>query len=81
MKTTDYTMIVLTAEKGFILTQVEEVELSKRIFTDRVYLAVTESPDNWKEISLEEAAPMQEEQKALKEAAIKALEDEMNNKN
>lgn len=57
MKQIKGTPAVLVAAEGKKLTQADDaVRLSERIVTDRVYLAVTDSPANWKEIEGAEAA-------------------------
>lgn len=56
MKEIKGTPAVLVAAKGKKLTQADDaVGLSERIVTDRVYLAVTDSAERWKEITAEEA--------------------------
>lgn len=58
MKTTEYTTRVLTAEDGYMLTQSADVPPVKRQITKTVYLAATDSPDSWREITEAEAAEM-----------------------
>lgn len=56
MKQTKGTPKILTADEGMKLTQADEsTTLSDRIVTQRVYLAVNDSADNWKEITAAEA--------------------------
>lgn len=56
MKQTKGTPKILTADEGMKLTQADEsTTLSDRIVTQRVYLAVNDSPDNWCDIPQEEA--------------------------
>lgn len=56
MKQTNYTTRVLTAEPGHKLTEADEaVAMEARTVTDRVYLAATDSPERWREITNEEA--------------------------
>ena len=57
MKQTKGTPTTLTADRGMKLTQADDsVELSERIITDRVYLAVNDTAERWKEITEAEAA-------------------------
>lgn len=57
MKQTKGTPTILTAAPGMKLTQADEsTTLSDRIVTQRVYLAVNDSADNWKEITAAEGA-------------------------
>lgn len=56
MKQIKGTPAVLVAAEGKKLTQADDaVGLSERIVTERVYLAVNDSPDNWCDIPQEEA--------------------------
>lgn len=55
MKESSYTTRVLTAEGGHYLTQTADVPIGERTVTDRVYLAVNASPDDWREITADEA--------------------------
>lgn len=65
MKQTDYTTHVLIADEGMMLTQAGEVPDNERTYTDKIYLAVTDSPQNWREATAEEAAA---HQAAIREA-------------
>ena len=58
---------LLTPDEGMMLTLAADVPVESRIVTDRVYLAVNDSPDNWREITADEAA------------AIRAKQDEIFN--
>lgn len=63
MKQTKGTPTILTAAPGKKLTQADEnIELSDRIVTDRVYLAVNDAAERWKEITGDEAAQIAEAQ-------------------
>ena len=53
MKTSNYTVQILEPTNGW-LTQVEDVEIQSRIFSKKVFLAINDSIDNWKEITEEE---------------------------
>lgn len=66
MKQTKGTPTILTAADGKKLTQADEnIELSDRIVTPRVYLAVNDTAERWKEITDEEAAQIAEVQAAM----------------
>lgn len=54
MKESIYTTRVLVPEEGHYITQAGEIEENQRIFSKEVFLAVNDSPDNWKEITEEE---------------------------
>ena len=55
METTQYTTTVLTAAEGHKLTQAGEVDILARTITPKAFLAATDSPDNWREITDAEA--------------------------
>ena len=61
---------ILEPREGYTLTQVEEVELTARIFSKKIYLAVTDSPENYKEITDEQVEMLE-----------KQIEEELNNNN
>jgi hypothetical protein len=56
MTQSDYTVRVLTASDGCFLTEADSsLDVTARTITNRVYLAATDSPDRWREISASEA--------------------------
>ena len=65
MVTSSYTTIVLTAAEGCYLTQVNCADIRAAVITERVYLANTDSPDNWREITAEQADDIKAQQAAL----------------
>lgn len=56
---------VLIPSKGYMLTQAFDVEITNRVVSEKVYLAVTDYPSNWKEITIEEANNIKAEQERL----------------
>lgn len=62
---------LLTPDEGMMLTQAADVPVEIRIITDRVYLAVNDSADNWREITNEEANAIRNEQVAIMAAMAK----------
>ena len=56
---------VIKPTEGYLLTQANDVEIINRVFSDKVFLAVTDSVDNWKEITIEEADAIKAEQERL----------------
>lgn len=69
MEQTTYTMRVLTPSDGHIITQADDnTPLQERLFSDKLYLAVTDSPDNYKEITLAEADELRQQQAEAEEA-------------
>lgn len=74
METGTITTTVLVASDGYKLTQAsDDVAILDRVIGKKIYLASTDSADNWKEITDEEAATLKAEQAdalaALEEAA------------
>ena len=65
MVTSSYTTIVLTAAEGCYLTQANCDDIRTAIITERVYLANTDSPDNWREITAEQADDIKAQLAAL----------------
>jgi hypothetical protein len=65
MKKSNYTVQIIEPNEGFTLTQSAEVDVKSRIFSKKIYLAVNDSPDNWKEITDAEAEELQAEQERL----------------
>ena len=65
MVTSSYTTIVLTAAEGCYLTQANCDDIRAAIITERAYLASTDSPDNWREITAAEADDIKAQQAAL----------------
>lgn len=55
MKQQEYITRVITPEEGHILTQAEDIDIMQRVFSKEIFLAVTDSPANWKEITEDEA--------------------------
>lgn len=54
---------ILRPSEGHYLTQAsDEVDVKDRVFLKVLVLALTDSPENWKEISIEEANVIKEEQ-------------------
>lgn len=56
---------VIKPSDGYLLTQANDVEIQNRVFSDKVFLAVTDSPENWREISIAEADAIKAEQERL----------------
>jgi hypothetical protein len=64
---------VLIPSKGYMLTQAQDVEIQNRVISDKVFLAVTDEPSNWKEITIEEADAIKAEQERLAEEESKKV--------
>ena len=56
---------ILKPNTGCLLTQSEDVELQNRVFSEEIWLASTDSADNWKDISIEEAEQIKAQQDEL----------------
>ena len=61
----EFKVIVLIPRGGFKLTQAQDVPLEQRVFSEKVFLAVNDSPDNWMEIADEEAQVIIKQQEEL----------------
>lgn len=72
MKQTDN---LLTPDEGMMLTQAADVAVESRIITSRVLLAVNDSPDNWREITADEAEAVRAEQDTVMRNAIEHIND------
>lgn len=56
---------ILKPNNGCLLTQSADVELHNRIFSEELWLAATDSPDNWKDIPIAEAESIKKQQEEL----------------
>lgn len=65
MKNTSYTVQIIEPSDGYTLTQAGEMDVIDRIFSKKIFLAVNDSVNNWKEITDEEAARLKAEQEIL----------------
>lgn len=65
MVQSNYTVIILQPSEGYTLTQSRDVEISERILSKKVFLAINDSPENWKEITDEEAENIRIQQEEL----------------
>lgn len=69
-----YTTRVLTAAEGHFLTQANLENVEGAVISTKVYLAVNDAPENWKEITAEEAEAIKAEQEKISEERRKELE-------
>ena len=72
MQQENFTTRVMRADNGFYHTQKAEVDIMDRILADVVALGKNDSPENWHEISREEA----EAYRAEKEEILRKREEE-----
>ena len=56
---------ILKPNAGCVLTQSADVDLQNRVFSEEIWLAATDSPENWKDIRLEEAEQLKQQQEQL----------------
>ena len=72
---------VLRPNEGCLLTQSADVDVKERIFSEEIWLASTDSADNWKDIPIEEADKIKKEQEAARdeEQASRQVEDNQTN--
>lgn len=74
MKKSNYTVQIIEPSEGYTLTQSKDVEVQDRILSKKIFLAVNDSPDNWKEITNAEAEAIKAEQDRLAEEERKKHE-------
>jgi len=55
MKTNTYTVQIIEPSEGYKLTQAADVDILERIISNKIYLAINDSVDNYKEITDAEA--------------------------
>ena len=69
---------ILRPNKGCLLTQSADVDIKERIFSEEIWLASTDSADNWKDITIKEADQIKKEQEAAiaEEYAPKQINNE-----
>ena len=56
---------IIKPNAGCVLTQSAEVELQNRVFSEEIWLAATDAPENWKDISIAEAEALKQQQEEL----------------
>ena len=56
---------ILKPNAGCLLTQSADVELQNRVLSEEIWLASNDSPNNWKDISIEEAEQIKKQQEEL----------------
>lgn len=71
MKQSTYTVQVVQPSDGHILTQSADIDLKDRIFSEKIFLGVNDSIDNWKEITIEKANNLKQKQRDLIEKELK----------
>ena len=74
MKKSNYTVQIIEPSEGYTLTQSKDVEVQDRILSKKIFLAVNDSPDNYKEITDKEADEIRAEQERLAEEERKKHE-------
>ena len=61
---------ILKPNAGCVLTQSADVELQNRVFSEEIWLAATDAPENWKDIAIEEAEALKQQQEELSNSQI-----------
>ena len=61
----NYTVRIIEAGEGHTLTQKNDVDIQSRVLSKKIYLAVNDSPDNYKEITDAEADEIRNEMERL----------------
>ena len=62
--------------EGCLLTQSANVDVKERIFSDEIWLASTDSADNWKDITIEEANQIKKEQETAMAEELEQINNE-----
>lgn len=71
MKQTAYTVQIIEPTSGHVLTQSADINLKDRIFSEKIFLGVNDSIDNWKEITIKESEKLKTQQRDLIEKELK----------
>ena len=71
-------LTILKPKEGFVITQSTDISIQDRVFSTELYLGVTDSIDNWKEISIEEANALKDQAAKEREDAERASEEKLN---
>lgn len=68
---------ILRPNEGCLLTQSADVDVKERIFSEEIWLASTDSADNWKDVTIEEADKIKREQEVAmtEKQASEQIED------
>jgi hypothetical protein len=74
MKNSSYEVRVIEPDEGKWLTQNSEVSATERVFSKKVFLAVNDSPSNWRECDDAYKAEIEAEVAAIEAAQIAAME-------
>lgn len=74
MKNSSYEVRVIEPDEGKWLTQNSEVSATERVFSKKVFLAVNDSPSNWRECDDAYKAEIEAEVAAMEAAQIAAME-------
>ncbi len=72
MKTSNYTVNIIEPNEGFYLTHKDN---PGDTLSNKVFLAATDSPDNWMEISIEEGDKLNAEIEQRRKEEAKMKED------
>lgn len=67
---------ILRPNEGCLLTQSADTDVRERIFSDEIWLASTDSADNWKDITIEEADQIKKEREAVMAEEQKQIDNE-----
>ena len=67
---------ILRPNEGCLLTQSADVDVKERIFSDEIWLASTDSADNWKDITIEEANQIKKEQETAMAEELEQINNE-----
>lgn len=78
MITEEFKTIIIKAEEGYYLTQSKDIDIKERAIATTVAIGKYDSIDNYKEITIEEADRLKEEQRVAIEEEMKQREESIN---
>lgn len=78
MKTSNYTVRIIEPNDGYSLTQAANVDVTERIFSKKIFLAVNDSPTNWVEITDAEVEAIKAEQERIAQEMIEKEPETVN---
>ncbi|MDE7159367.1 MAG: hypothetical protein K2O24_00780 [Muribaculaceae bacterium] len=77
MEISDFSVRVLKPAEGFVLTKAsEDIPENERVYCDKVFLAVNDSPDNWMEVPAPAPEPEQEDVQDIESQDVQDIESQ-----
>lgn len=75
MKQQNYTTTILTADEGYVLTEVADVPIESRTLADTIAIGAADSPANYHEIPQAEADALAQQQREAIEAHMAEMRE------